>query len=176
MTTTRTTRKNYGPFRTIRRERRAQTRLRGGKLWATIACEQQIGTTPLGRPYVTRRQWWIKLDESPCAMGPWRAQEPDLDLVTGPGAPDLDAVLGVVHVVLGAVALAAAPLACRTGPDPATVDPEVQLEVAEGALGDDRDGLGVAGRDVEGVDAEVRRVPPVERHRVVGVDGGFAPR
>lgn len=65
-----TTRKNYGPFNVVVRTIRAT--LKFGP--ATLKCEIQQGQTPMGRAYKSNPQWWIKLDGSPCAMGPWTAE------------------------------------------------------------------------------------------------------
>ena len=69
MMKTKTTRKNYGPFVSVSKTIRAV--LKFGP--ATLRCESQKGVLPLGGKYRTRPQWWIKLDGSPCAMGPWTA-------------------------------------------------------------------------------------------------------
>jgi hypothetical protein len=59
--------KNYGPFRVMGKQIRFA--LKYGM--ATLKCETQIGTTPMGRPYKLSPQWWIQTDGSPCASGPW---------------------------------------------------------------------------------------------------------
>ena len=64
-----TSRKNYGPFTVVSRTIRAT--LRRGE--ATLRCDVQKGTTPMGRKYRTQTSWWIQFDHSPCAMGPWDA-------------------------------------------------------------------------------------------------------
>jgi len=64
-----TNRKNYGPFNTITRSIRAS--LKFGP--ATLKCEVQRGTTPMGRDYRMAPQWWIKFDKDPYASGPWSA-------------------------------------------------------------------------------------------------------
>jgi hypothetical protein len=64
-----TTRKNYGPFVSVTKSIKAT--LKHGS--ATLTCDIQRGTTPFGRSYRTTPQWFIKYDQSPCAMGPWSA-------------------------------------------------------------------------------------------------------
>jgi hypothetical protein len=61
--------RNYGVFKVNCKTIRAA--LKFGM--ATLRCEVQRGTTPLGRSYRTAKSWWIKLDSSPCASGPWTA-------------------------------------------------------------------------------------------------------
>ena len=65
-----TTRKNYGPFVSVTRAITAT--LKHGK--ATLTCDIQKGTLPLGSAYRTRPRWFIKYEGSPCAMGPWTAK------------------------------------------------------------------------------------------------------
>lgn len=64
-----TNRKNYGPFNVITKTIRATLKFGA----ATLKCEVQQGQTPMGRNYRMTPQWWIKLDSSPCASGPWTA-------------------------------------------------------------------------------------------------------
>jgi hypothetical protein len=61
--------KNCGPFRVLSKSIRAT--LKRGQ--ATLKCEVQKGKTPMGRSYQLAPQWWIKMDSSPCASGPWTA-------------------------------------------------------------------------------------------------------
>jgi hypothetical protein len=65
-----TTTKNYGPFEV--RAKSVETKLKNGL--ATLTCKRQAGTTPLGKTYTMRSQWWIKFQNNPCAMGPWSAE------------------------------------------------------------------------------------------------------
>ena len=65
-----TTRKNHGPFVSVKKT--INVILKQGK--ATLSCDIQKGTLPLGSTYRTRPQWWIKFEGSPCAMGPWSAK------------------------------------------------------------------------------------------------------
>ena len=62
-----TTRKNHGPFISVRKAIKAT--LKHGP--ATLTCDVQRGTTIFGSPYKTSPRWWVKYDASPCAMGPW---------------------------------------------------------------------------------------------------------
>jgi hypothetical protein len=66
-----TTRKNHGPFVSVKRTITGIA-LKQGK--ATLSCDIQKGTLPLGSTYCTRPQWYIKFEGSPCAMGPWTAE------------------------------------------------------------------------------------------------------
>ena len=65
-----TTRKNHGPFVSVTKTIKAT--LKHGA--ATLSCDTQKGTTPMGRTYKTSPRWWVKYDGSPCAMGPWTAK------------------------------------------------------------------------------------------------------
>lgn len=62
-----TARFNRGSFAVVYREIRV--RLKHGE--ATLRCSVQKGTLPSGKPYRMRPRWWIQLDGSPCASGPW---------------------------------------------------------------------------------------------------------
>ena len=65
-----TTRKNHGPFVSVKRTISAT--LKQGK--ATLSCDIQKGTLPLGSAYRTRPQWYTQFEGSSCAMGPWSAE------------------------------------------------------------------------------------------------------
>ena len=99
------------------------------------------------------------------------AGEPDPDAVARLGAGDDAADAVVVDARVLAVALAALPLGGRHGPDRAVVDAELQRDGAEGALDRGLDGLRVAPRLREAVDAEVRRRVAHVRHGVRRVGG-----
>lgn len=65
-----TTTKNYGPFQV--QAKSIEAKLKNG--FALLTCNRQSGTTPLGKKYNMRSQWFIKFQNNPCAMGPWSAE------------------------------------------------------------------------------------------------------
>ena len=65
-----TTTKNYGPFEV--RAKSIKAKLKNG--FALLTCNRQSGTTPLGKKYNMRSQWFIKFENNPCAMGPWSSE------------------------------------------------------------------------------------------------------
>jgi len=65
-----TQRRNYGPFWVVSKAIRAE--LKFGL--ASLRCEIQSGITPLGWVYRSLPGWWVKFDDSPCAMGPFSAE------------------------------------------------------------------------------------------------------
>ena len=58
-----TTTKNYGPFEV--RAKSIKAKLKNGL--ATLTCKRQAGTTPLGKTYTMRSQWWIKFQKATTA-------------------------------------------------------------------------------------------------------------
>ena len=65
-----TTTKNHGPFQV--QAKSIEAKLKNG--FALLTCNRQSGTTPLGKKYTMRSQWFIKFQNNPCAMGPWSAE------------------------------------------------------------------------------------------------------